>query len=773
VPPPHDLLADVLGDAPVAIHSIDAAGTILWANRAELELLGYSADDYIGQPLAKFHVDPALPAVLIQRLARGETLRDCEARLRARDGSIRHVLISSGRPGTSPSGTEIAWPCFTRDITARKHAEAERDQRIADLTRTVRLNDMFAGIVGHDLRGPLSTIMMAGQLLLGYATDPKAVRTIARVLSSADRMQLMISQLLDFARARADGGIELERRPTEIAAIARDAIEEVRFARPGSRIELEVQGDVRGDHDANRLSQVFSNLIGNAVQHGAPDAPLIVRIDGRSPMAIHVEVRNRGTIAPELLPILFSPFRGSHQKGLRSQGLGLGLFITDRIVRAHGGEIHAESACGETAFRFHLPRHAGGTARVATFDIGTSGTSADRLPAAPGASGPHALDLGAAPGAAGTRATVLPHEERFQILVESIKDYAIFMLDARGYVATWNAGAERINGYTARDIIGRHFSVFYPESDIRAGKTEHELLAAMRDGRFEDEGWRLRKDGSKFWANVVITAMRDATGALIGYAKVTRDRTERRKLEEERVALAHAQEAVRLRDEFLSLASHELRTPLTVLQLQLDALSQRLAADDRSTMTKLERSQRASQRLAELVDALLDVSHIATGRFTLKLEHADAAEIVATAVDRMHEAAALASCTLSVTADPAVGAWDRSRLDQLVTHLVSNAIRHAAGSPIAVRVTRCDGEVVIEVRDRGPGLPEDELAQIFERFHRGASMRHFGGLGLGLYVVRQIAEAHGGRVTAENPAGGGACFTVRLPVGSTHHNLMA
>ncbi|HEX7838050.1 MAG TPA: PAS domain-containing sensor histidine kinase [Kofleriaceae bacterium] len=358
-------------------------------------------------------------------------------------------------------------------------------------------------------------------------------------------------------------------------------------------------------------------------------------------------------------------------------------------------------------------------------------------------------------------------KERFQILVESIKDYAIFMLDDRGYVATWNAGAQRIKGYTAREIIGRHFSVFYPESDLRAGKTEYELLAATRDGRFEDEGWRLRKDGSRFWANAVITALHDATGALIGFAEVTRDLTERRKLEEERVALAHAEEAVRLRDEFLSLASHELRTPLTVLQLQLDALSQRIAADDRATMTQLERSHRASHRLAELVDALLDVSRIATGRFALHLEHADAAEIVATAVDRMHEAAALAGCTLSITADPAVGSWDRSRLDQLVTNLVSNAIRYAAGSPIAVRMARRDGEVVSAVRDRGPGLPEDELARIFERFHRGASMRHFGGLGLGLYVVRQITEAHGGSVTAENLTGGGACFTVRLPIGST------
>ena len=765
---------DLLDNAPVPIHSIDAAGTLVWANRAELELLGYAADEYIGHPISEFHVDAEVLADMLDRLGRGETLRDREVRLRARDGSIRHVLISSNM--RIENGKQVASRCFTRDITDQKRAEQERDQVIADLSRTVRLNDMFAGIVGHDLRGPLSTIVMAGQLLLGYVQDPKGVRTIERVLTSADRMQRMISQLLDFARARADGGIELERAPTEVGDSARDVIEEIRMARPEWTIELEVQGDVRGDYDGNRLSQVFSNLIGNAVQHGSPDAPLIVRIDGRDPAAVHVEISNRGTIAPEILPILFAPFRGSHQKRLRSQGLGLGLFITDHIVRAHGGEISAESQGGTTAFRFQLPRKAGGVTQLATFDACAPGSRSDRLPVIRQAGGPAGATNEAAPVAAGPRPAhdaSCHHDERFQILVESIKDYAIFMLDTAGNVATWNSGAERIKGYTADEIIGQNFAKFYPEADVLAGKTEYELQVAMREGRFEDEGWRVRKDGSRFWANVVITALRNSDGGLIGYAKVTRDLTERRKLEEERVRLAHAQEAVRLRDEFLSLASHELKTPLTVLQLQLEILRDRISADDCATLAKLERSHRASHRLAELVEALLDVSRIATGRFTLQLERGDLADIVATAVDRLHETAEVAGCALSLTADPALGAWDRSRLDQVVTNLVSNAIRYAAGAPIAIRVAHEADDAVIEVRDRGPGLPEGELARIFERFQRAASMRHFGGLGLGLYVVRQITEAHGGSVSAENPADGGACFTVRLPLRTAHRDLVS
>src|SRR5690348_14021085 len=151
-------------------------------------------------------------------------------------------------------------------------------------------------------------------------------------------------------------------------------------------------------------------------------------------------------------------------------------------------------------------------------------------------------------------------EERFRLIVQTVRDYAIFMLDPTGRIATWNAGAERIKGYQASEIVGRHFSVFYPRVKIAEGFPWYELDVAAREGRFEDEGWRVRKDGSQFWANVVLTALRTENGELVGYAKVTRDLTERRRLEEERLSLARAEEAIRLRDEFLSLAAHELKT---------------------------------------------------------------------------------------------------------------------------------------------------------------------------------------------------------------------
>jgi PAS domain S-box-containing protein len=356
-------------------------------------------------------------------------------------------------------------------------------------------------------------------------------------------------------------------------------------------------------------------------------------------------------------------------------------------------------------------------------------------------------------------------DERFRILIDSVKEYAIFMLDPDGYVSTWNSGAQRIKGYRADEIIGKHFSTFYPEEDLRAGKTEYELEVAASEGRFEDEGWRIRKDGSRFWANVVITALRDTTGKLIGFAKITRDLTERKKHEEQRIRLVQAEEAVRLRDEFLSIASHELKTPLSVLRMQLEMLRKRFDGSDPSIATKLERTHRAGQRLSELVEMLLDVSRIATGKFELHSEPFDLSELVREIVDRMVETASASRCTVTCQLEDTLpGTWDRSRVDQLITNLLANAFKYAAGTPVELTLREQDDVAVLEVRDRGPGLPEGREAELFGRFERAASMQHYAGLGLGLYVVDQIVRAHGGTASAANAAGGGARFRVELPV---------
>ncbi|HET9451235.1 MAG TPA: PAS domain-containing sensor histidine kinase, partial [Aggregicoccus sp.] len=343
-------------------------------------------------------------------------------------------------------------------------------------------------------------------------------------------------------------------------------------------------------------------------------------------------------------------------------------------------------------------------------------------------------------------------EERFRLIVECVQDYAIFMLDPQGHIATWNRGAQRIKGYRAEEIIGSHFSRFYPEEEVRAGKPDMELVVATRDGRFEEEGWRVRKDGSLFWASVVITALRDGSGELRGFAKVTRDFTDRKRAEEQR-ELHGLREAVRARDEFLSVASHELKTPLTPIQLKLSGLllSLRRNPSEGIPTSRLERdleiAGRQVKRLSDLVEELLDVSRISTGLLRLEPAPMELTALVREVVARYAPQAAAAGSTLELQADGAVnGTWDRQRLEQVVTNLVTNAIKYGGGQPIRVQVSLEEAHAVLRVQDRGIGIPLEQQPHIFERFVRAVSERHFGGLGLGLFIAQQITEGHGGHI---------------------------
>jgi PAS domain S-box-containing protein len=365
----------------------------------------------------------------------------------------------------------------------------------------------------------------------------------------------------------------------------------------------------------------------------------------------------------------------------------------------------------------------------------------------------------------------LAHEHRFRILVERAREYAIFMLDPKGFIATWNEGAERIKGYRAEEIIGQHFSRFYPPGDVASGRCEMELDEALRNGRFEDEGWRLRKDGAQFWASVVIAPLYDQNGTHIGFSKITRDMTERVRSEQERIALAHAQEALRLRDEFFSIAAHELRTPLVALQLQIDSLRMQTPETEHKQISKLDRAGRNVQRLSELISSLLDVARISKGELTLNRKRVDLGTVVAEVVDRLQETAAAARCKLITSVvQGIVGDWDPLRIGQVVANLLANAFKYAKGSPVDVSLVRDGDEAVLRVEDRGPGIAPAYLEAVFNRFER-AGTRDATGMGLGLYVAREIATAHGGTVFAASREGGGTTIEMRLPVRTQHETV--
>src|SRR5690349_12388843 len=331
----------------------------------------------------------------------------------------------------------------------------------------------------------------------------------------------------------------------------------------------------------------------------------------------------------------------------------------------------------------------------------------------------------------------IEHFVDFAALVGAVEDYAIFMLSPDGRVASWNTGAQRIKQYSAKEVLGRHFSMFYPPQEVQAGVCDRLLEAAAREGRVESEGWRVRKDGSRFWAMATVTAIHGDDGAIVGFAKVTRDLTARKQADEERLRLAQAEEAIRLRDEFLVIAAHELKTPLTALGLQLQKL-ERMGVPQGTVGIAL----RSARRLGALVDTLLDVSRIAGGKLNLELQECDLSDVVREVLDRWREEASRAGSEVVLEASPVRGRWDPLRLDQVVENLLGNALKYAPGKPIRISVAACDGGAELVVADEGPGIPAGAEERIFRRFERAADVRNYGGMGLGLYIAREIVEAH-------------------------------
>lgn len=377
------------------------------------------------------------------------------------------------------------------------------------------------------------------------------------------------------------------------------------------------------------------------------------------------------------------------------------------------------------------------------------------------------------------------NEERFRLLVEGVSEYALFMLDPNGNVSTWNTGAQRIKGYSAEEILGQHFSIFYPPAVKESGWPEHELQVAAEQGSFVDTGWRIRRDGTQFWAQVIITALRDDTGSLLGYAKLTRDMTESKRVEAmelahqqreemldaERSARMAAQRATRIKDEFLATLSHELRTPLSAIlgwtQVLLRDGSPKGHEQQQRAIEVIDRNARAQVRL---IDDLLDLSRIITGKIRLDLHQISMTSVVRAAVDSATPAAEAKGIRLQVMlgASQDIVSADGSRLQQVVWNLLTNAIKFTPkGGQIQVLLQRVNSHLELSVSDNGIGIPANYLPHVFDRFSQqdSSTTKSFGGLGLGLAICKQLVELHGGTIRAASLGEGrGATFSVHLPV---------
>ena len=365
-------------------------------------------------------------------------------------------------------------------------------------------------------------------------------------------------------------------------------------------------------------------------------------------------------------------------------------------------------------------------------------------------------------------------EQTFRLLVESVRDYAIYMLDPEGRISSWNAGAQHLKGYRAEDVLGRSFSIFYTEADRARAHPQEELEHAKRDGSYREEGWRVRKDGTLFWASVVITTIYDERRRLIGFAKVTRDMTERRAAEESLQRMnedlqvrMRQQLAARLDVESFSYSvSHDLRAPLRALdgfsRLLLEGASERLTAGEKDY---LQRIRGAAQQMSQLIDAMLGLSRLTSAAIDLQEVDVSAqCRAIAASLaqaDPEREVRWSIADGIKVSADPRL-------LGVVLENLLRNAwkfTRKVSGAHIEVGIGEDQGERALHVRDNGVGFSMEQAHRLFVPFQRLHRAKDFEGTGIGLATVRRIIERHGGRVWVDSAPGQGTTFHFTLGKG--------
>ena len=396
----------------------------------------------------------------------------------------------------------------------------------------------------------------------------------------------------------------------------------------------------------------------------------------------------------------------------------------------------------------------------------------------------------------------------YRLLVESVEDYAIFALDPSGHVVSWNPGAQRFKGYTTSEILGQHFSVFYPPDDIAAGKPKVELEVAAAEGRLEDEGWRVRKDGTRFWANVVITPLRAPDGELVGFAKITRDLTKRMLAEQQAIEDARrlaseealrraaelrtrdladvleqlrdhaeeldqrrqeADEANRTKTSFLAAMSHELRTPLNAIagyvELLLLGVRGPLNEEQAADLRRIRRSQ---QHLLSLINDILNFSRVDGGHLTYHIAPVSLASVVDTVSLMIIPQAITRGITFAPQPCPPtlIALADASKVEQVLLNLLTNAMKFTPeGGRVELRCHATDAVVIAEVSDTGVGIPDDRLRDIFEPFVQlNRSLQNpREGVGLGLAISRDLARGMHGDLTVTSEVGVGSTFTLQLP----------
>lgn len=369
-------------------------------------------------------------------------------------------------------------------------------------------------------------------------------------------------------------------------------------------------------------------------------------------------------------------------------------------------------------------------------------------------------------------------EERYRLLVEQVTDYGIFMMDEKGRIASWNEGARRINGYSADEIIGKYFSIFYPEEDIISGKPEHELKVARAEGKYEEEGWRLKKNRDRFWASIVITAVYNDAGILIGFSKVTRDLTERKKAERElresydkyrllaselRVANDELSAANEELEQFTSIVSHDLQEPIRTIKSFLQLIDIKLNEEQSSELKLyIGKAIRSANRMRELIQNLLHYSQLS--KVDIVKKEVNINDMFHEALQNLKSSLDASNAEIIIENDMTTIMGDRIQLVQLFQNLLSNALKFTDSihPQIKIKCTREGDHVKFSVSDNGIGIAEGDLNKIFEIFRRLNTKKDYPGTGIGLAICKKIVDRHQGRIWPESQPGKGTTFYFTL-----------
>jgi PAS domain S-box-containing protein len=704
-------LADFFENAALPLHWVGPDGTILRANKAELELLGYEPDEYIGHNIAEFHVDPAAIADMLARLAAGETLHDYPSRLRCKDGSLREVRITSSV--NFRSGQFVNTRCLTRDVTA--------ERRVHDLQSQSHdfLEGLFEGFVAYDAGWRMTHMNAAAERLLGRR------------------------------RSEVLGKTWHEAFPHAVGNPVDEMYQRVMHLRRAERTEYFYPH--YGHWFAISASPVKT---GGVAVYFRDISELKRRDELQARLAAIVESSDDAIISKSLEGIIQSWNAGARRLFGWSAEEAVGqpvLLIIPPDRHEEETQILARLRRGERIDHFDTVRVAKDGRRIdVSLTVSPLRDAAGRV-------------IGASKVARDITERKRRDElqARLAAIVESSDD-AIIGQSLDGVIQSWNSGAEQLYGYAAAEAIGKSILLIVPPE---RHAEEAQLVHRARQGEHirQFETVRVSRAGVPVDVSLTVSPIRDAAGRVVGVSKLARDVGERHR------AHRALEEASRQKDNFLAMLAHELRNPLAPIRNGLQLLRM---VDPGSEPAEQARAimERQVDHLVRLVDDLMDVSRITRGRIEMRKEPMDLGSIVLSAVETSRPAieAARHRFTLSLPAEPIVVDADFVRVAQVIANLLNNAAKYTDnGGAISLVAQREGDEAVIRVRDNGIGIAPEVMPRLFEMFTQAEDSlsRSRGGLGIGLALARTLVEMHGGRIEAHSAGRGeGSEFVVRLPL---------